>query len=68
MTFDRRQPGRLQHSHMLRDGRQRHVEARRQFRDRSVATGEAVENLSAGGIPERGKRRIEVARIINHMV
>jgi hypothetical protein len=67
--FDGREPGALQHAHMLGDGRERHREARRELADRVIAGGEPGENVAACGIGEGREGMVEGPGVmINHMV
>ena len=66
--FHRRAAGPLEHVDVLRDGRQRHVEASGELADRSVAEGEAGEDLAPRRVGERGEGRVQHERMVNHVV
>jgi len=69
IAFDGGEPGALEHAHVLRDGGQRHVEARRELADRALAGREPSQDFSARGIGEGAKRRVEqLSVMVNHMV
>jgi hypothetical protein len=53
---------------MLRRGRERHIEARRELAHRLVAGRESAQNLAAHGMSERSKRGIELGLMVNHVV
>jgi len=58
----------LQHTDMLRHGGQRHVEARCQLADGTVAGGELRQDRTPRGISQRGEGPVECVLIVNHMV
>jgi len=66
--FHRREPGALQHAHVLRDCRERHREARCELADRAIARGEAREDVAPGGVGESEEGGIEGAGMVNHVV
>ena len=68
VTFHGGQSGALQNANVLRDGRQRHVESRCELAYRAVTPGEPRQDLAAGRIGEGGKGRVEIRRLVNHMV
>jgi len=53
--LDFREPGALQHAHVLRDGGEGHRESRRELADSAIAGGEAREDIAAGGVGEGGE-------------
>jgi hypothetical protein len=60
--------GVLQDANVLRHSRQGHVEPRGELADGSLAAGQAREDLTPGGIRERGEGGVEVPVMINHVV
>jgi len=66
--FHRREPCALEHADVLRDGGERHREARGELADGAIAGGEAREDVAAGGVGEGGEGGVEGAGRVNHMV
>jgi len=68
LLLDGREPGALQHAHVLRDGWERHVESRRDLADRQDASGEAGEDVAPRGVGESGEGVVERPGTVNHVV
>ena len=68
ITAHGRESRALQHPHVLRDRRQRHVEARREIADRALALREPRQDGAARRVRECGECRVERPWMVNHMV
>ena len=59
----------LEHANVLRDGRERHVEARGELADRPLAAGEPRYERPSCGISEGAEGAVEAGRVlVNHVV
>jgi hypothetical protein len=61
------EPSSLEYTDVLEDARQGHVEGIRQFAEGRRAVPEALEDLSARRIGQRGKRSIERTRLYHEV-
>ena len=59
LFLDRREPGALQHAHVLGDGGERHCESRRELADGVIAGCEPREDVAPRGVGEGGERVVE---------
>ncbi|HXT16260.1 MAG TPA: hypothetical protein VN706_11560 [Gemmatimonadaceae bacterium] len=63
------EPGTPQHVHVLRDGRERHVEAGGELLDRALAQREPGQDFAPRGIGQCTERGVQgVLVMVNHMV
>ena len=67
VASDLGQAGTLEHTDVLGDGGQGHVEVRRELTDRALSRGEPGEDLAACRIGERREGEVEI-RLVNHLV
>jgi hypothetical protein len=68
VTLHGSQAGPFEDVDMFRDGRKRHVESRRKLAYRAIAPDEPRKDLAPSRIGERGKGRIQIRWIVNHVV
>jgi hypothetical protein len=66
--LDRREPGALQHAHVLGDGGERHREACGELADGAITGSETREDVAPRGVGEGGEGEVEGFGTVNHMV
>ena len=62
------EPTRLEHLHVLYDGRERHVQRPRQLADRRRPAGQPVDHQAAAGIGEGLEDPVEWGALVKHLL
>jgi len=68
LALDARKPGALEDANVLGNGRERHVEARREIADGALSGCQPRNDCAARGVGEGGEGGVEARLEVNHMV